>query len=290
MLPNAESKTDAAPGFAGMQVCSFESRKAQEMQSLIRRQGGVPTVAPSMQEVSLDENAAAIDFADRLFRDELDVVVFMTGVGAEATLAAVESRYSRQQFLDALRATCCVVRGPKPAAVFRKWDVPFFCQAPEPNTWRELLSEIEAKIDLDGKRVAVQEYGVPSTDFYEELRSRGATVFPVTVYRWELPDDTAPLKEAIRTTIEGQVDVLLFTSAQQLHHILQVADESGQRAAWLAAAAKCVVASIGPTASEHLRGAGLSVDLEPTHPKMGHLVREAAAAAAEILKHKRSAP
>jgi uroporphyrinogen-III synthase len=35
-----------------------------------------------------------------------------------------------------------------------------------------------------------------------------------------------------------------------------------------------VVASIGPTASERLRHHGLPIDFEPSHPKMGILVKE----------------
>ncbi len=275
-------------GFDGLRVCSFESRKGQEMRALIERNGGLATIAPSMQEVPLDENPAAIQFAEQLFAGEIDIVVFMTGVGAETALAAVETQYSREQFLDALRATCCVVRGPKPAAVFRKWKVPFQCQAPEPNTWRELLGVMDEELELGEKVIAVQEYGIPSTDFYAELEKRGATVQPVTVYRWALPDDVAPLEQAIRATIEGELDVLMFTSANQLNNVLEVANRAGLGEKWLAAAQNSVVASIGPTASEYLLSAGLPVDLEPTHPKMGHLVREAAAAAPEILRQKRT--
>ena len=59
------------------------------------------------------------------------------------------------------------------------------------------------------------------------------------------------------------------------------------RDAWLRAANQCVIASIGPTASETLREAGLPPDIEPEHPKMGHLVQAAAAKAREVLAKKR---
>jgi CarD family transcriptional regulator len=41
------------------------------MRSLIERQGGVATIAPSMQEVPLDENPAALQFAEQLFAGEI---------------------------------------------------------------------------------------------------------------------------------------------------------------------------------------------------------------------------
>ena len=51
---------------------------------------------------------------------------------------------------------------------------------------------------------------------------------------------------------------------------------------------RMVVASVGPIASERLRSHGLPVDLEPSHPKMGTLVKETAEQAGVILKTKRS--
>ncbi len=79
----------------------------------------------------------------------------------------------------------------------------------------------------------------------------------------------------------------MFTSAYQLTSVLEVADRLGVRDAWLAAANRCVIASIGPTASETLREEGLTPDLEPSHPKMGHLVKETCEAARELLAAKR---
>ena len=50
-----------------------------------------------------------------------------------------------------------------------------------------------------------------------------------------------------------------------------------------------VVASIGPTASKRLGSHGWPVDLEPSHPKMGVLVKEASEAAWRLLQGKRPA-
>jgi uroporphyrinogen-III synthase len=53
---------------------------------------------------------------------------------------------------------------------------------------------------------------------------------------------------------------------------------------------RAVIASIGPTTSEELQRHGVAVDLEPSHPKMGLLVRETAERAAALLDPKQSAP
>jgi len=63
----------------------------------------------------------------------------------------------------------------------------------------------------------------------------------------------------------------------QIHHLLEVADEMSSKESLIGALNETTIASIGPpVTSERLRAYGIRVDLEPTHPKMGFLVSEAA--------------
>jgi uroporphyrinogen-III synthase len=275
-------------GLAGLRVCSFESRKGAEMQALIEKHGGIATIAPSMREIPLTENPAVFEFVDELFDDRIDVVLLLTGVGTRALVDVVATRHDRAAFLARLQTRPIIVRGPKPAAVLREWGMSFLFQVPEPNTWRDILIAFDERLPVAGKRIAVQEYGIPNPFLYRELTARGATVLPVPVYRWAMPEDTGPLEQAVRDTIAGAFDVLMFTSANQVHNVLVLAEQIGLRDAWLAAARKAVIASIGPTASETLDGLGLTPDLEPPHPKMGHLALHASEHAAEILRRKRT--
>ncbi|HEY3964062.1 MAG TPA: uroporphyrinogen-III synthase [Planctomycetaceae bacterium] len=273
-----------------VRICAFESRKGSELKGLLERQGltGV-TIAPSMREVPLGENPEALAFAGRLFAGMIDVVLLLTGVGTRALAEVIESQHDRGAFLEALQKCTIIVRGPKPAAVLREWKVRIDHQVPEPNTWRDLVALLDAKVPVAGKRVAVQEYGQPNPELYAALDERGAETIRVPVYRWALPEDTGPLREAVHTTVAGGFDVLMFTSAQQLRNVLTIAEGEGIRDAWLAAARKCVIASIGPTASETIRDEGLPVDIEPEHPKMGHLVQAVARDALAVLAKKREA-
>jgi uroporphyrinogen-III synthase len=50
-----------------------------------------------------------------------------------------------------------------------------------------------------------------------------------------------------------------------------------------------VVASIGPTASERLHHHDWPIDLEPSHPKMGVLIKETGEQAHVLLHQKQSA-
>jgi uroporphyrinogen-III synthase len=280
-----------APSFDNLRVLSLESRRAKEMASIISSYGGQPVSAPSMREVPLDSNSDAIAFADALERGEFDLVVLLTGVGTRALLAVVqEVKGTRDAFVSALGRTQVLARGPKPVAVLREIALTPWLIAPEPNTWREVLASLDGKqqeFPLSGKRVAVQEYGASNPDLLAGLETRGAQVTRVPVYQWALPEDLAPLEAAVRAIADGHIDVALFTTATQVVHLLKVADSMGMRDAVRRGLASCVVASIGPTTSEEMREQGIAPDMEPTHPKMGFLVREAAERAREILRAKR---
>jgi uroporphyrinogen-III synthase len=281
------------PGFNALRVLVLESRRARELAAIVTSYGGRPIVAPSMREVPLESNTEAVAFADALVRGEFDLVVLLTGVGTRTLVDIVERvRGSREPFVEALRQTKVAARGPKPVAVLRELQVPVWLTAPEPNTWRELLAALDergAAFPLAGMRVAVQEYGASNPDLLGALESRGARVTRVPVYQWMLPEDLEPLRQAIHAVVNGEIDVALFTTATQVVHLLKVADTMQMRGAVREGLRRIVIASIGPTTSEELRQQGIEVDMEPTHPKMGFLVREAAEGSQELLARKRGA-
>jgi uroporphyrinogen-III synthase len=280
------------PSFNNLRVLILESRRAKEMASIVSSYGGDPISAPSMKEVPLETNSEAIAFADALERGEFDLVILLTGVGTRALVAVVERvRGSRDVFVGALGRTRILARGPKPVAVLRELGVPVWLTAPEPNTWREVLSALDGKqqeFPLMGSRIAVQEYGASNPDLLAGLEARGARVTRVPVYQWALPDDLAPLEAAVRAIASGGIDVALFTTATQVVHLLKIAASMGMDDQVRHGLNSCVVASIGPTTSEEMREQGIQPDLEPTHPKMGFLAREAAERAGDILRSKRT--
>lgn len=276
----------ATEGFDGLTVAAFESRMAAEMTRLIERHGGKPLVAPALREIPLEDNSAALQFGDRLMREGLDVLVLMTGAGTTALFEVLQSRHSKSDLAAALKHTVLIARGPKPVAALKALGFPPTFTVPEPNTWVDVVSTLDAHRPVQGLRVAVQEYGLPNQDLLEALKQRGAQVTPVPVYRWALPEDTAPLKQVISQILAGLVQVMLVTNAAQIDHVVQLAEQEGHMAPFKEACKRLVVASIGPTASERIRSHGLPVDFEPSHGKMGILVKETSEQVHRLLKTK----
>jgi len=237
-----------AANFNGARVLTLESRRGKEMSRLIETYGGEPLLAPAIREVPVPLNEELKEFGKRLVGGKLDMVIFLTGVGSRAMIGTLGEEHSTERLLEALRKVKVVARGPKP--------------------------------------LAVQEYGVSNEELLEKLRKRGAQVFPVSVYQWELPEDLGPLRNAVEAVIAGQVDVALFTTGVQVTHLFRVAEEKGKRAELRAGLHRVVKASVGPSTTKVLESYGLKAEVEATHPKMGYLVREAAEHVASFMRNK----
>jgi len=259
-------------GPTGLRVLSLESRRAAEIGELIRRQGAIPFVAPSMREAALADPSAAFAFGEGLFAGQFDMVVLLTGVGTRQLNRVLAQRYPERAFPEALRKLVLVARGPKPVAALREMGLAPAIVAPEPNTWRELLAVMEGRTE---NRIAVQEYGRSNQELLDGLRARGAEVTPVRVYRWDLPEDTQPLREAARRLAAGEIDLALFTTAIQIGHLAKIAREMQIEETVLEGLRRTRVCSIGPTTTEALEEFGIQPAMEPSHPKMGYLVKEA---------------
>ncbi len=276
-------------GFQGLRVGALESRMRVEMERLIIRHGGLPIVAPSMQELPLSNHPEALAFGESLVAGTVDILLLLTGVGFRTLLDILETNFSQDVITEALGRVILVVRGPKPASVAKSLGLHPQIQIPEPNTWRDILSTLDNSYPegLIGKRVSVQEYGVSNAELLEGLRQRGAQVTPVPVYRWTLPDDLLPLQQLLQQILNEQISVLLITNAIQVDHSLKVLADPLKITQLHAALKHMMVASIGQLASERLRYHGFPVDLEPSHPKMGILVKEASQHAHTILATKK---
>lgn len=275
--------------FDGLRVVSFESRMAPEMAQLIERHGGMPIVAPALREIPipLQDNGAAFRLGVKLILEQIDIVILLTGTGTTALFDLLKTRYPLADLTAALKKTFVVARGPKPLAAFKKaLGLEPNITVPEPNTWVEVVSSLDEYRPVKGLRVAVQEYGLSNPQLLEALRQRGAEVFPVPIYRWALPEDTGALKQVLGEIIAGTIQVMLITNAAQIDHVMQLFEQEGTTARFKEACKKMVVASIGPTASECLRHYDLPIDFEPSHPKMGVLVKECSERVHALLQQK----
>jgi uroporphyrinogen-III synthase len=267
---------DYETSLVGRTVAFLEARRSAEIARLVEMHGGTPLVAPALRETPVEDPAPLDAWLAELAGGALQVVLFLTGVGCDALLQRARSEGQIDAILQGLARTRVIARGPKPLRVLKQHNVRVDFVPPEPNTSDELLAEL-ASWELRGKRLGLQVYG-GTTPFLERLRegldSLGAFVHEVAPYRWEGPADHSGVLGLIDACVAGSVDALAIFSSSQIHNLFAIADEHG-RAAELQAALnnpRLIVASVGPVASEAIESHDVHVDLQPEHPKMGHLI------------------
>lgn len=283
---DSQGNNPSIAGLNGLKVISFESRRAKEMAELIRRYGGEPIVAPSMREVPLSENRIVLELLPRIEAGEFDVLILMTGVGTKSLNEVLLTQFSQKRILAALHKIQLVARGPKPVAALRELGLQAAVTVPEPNTWREILATLDTAVPINGKRVAIQEYGVTNPDLVRGLEDRNALVTSIPIYRWALPENLAPLQSAIQVILDGGADIALFTNGAQVDHLFRVAAAANSEGGLRRAFDKLVIGSVGPVCTQVLRQSRLTPDIEPEHPKMGSLIADVAKRARAILTAK----
>jgi uroporphyrinogen-III synthase len=255
------------------------------MEALIRREGGDPFVAPSVQERALDDHGEAIRFVERLEAGEFEMLICMTGSGLAFLRDQVAAHSTAERLGDALRRVTIVSRGPKPLPILRELGARADIMVPEPNTWKEIVEVVALRPE---RRIAVQEYGRPNPEMNAALEQLGAYVAPMVIYRWELPEDIEPLRTAARRLAERQFDVVLFTSSIQLDHLMMTARDVRLEPQVSSALREfTAIASVGPVMTASLEAAGLPADIVPVHPKMAALVKAASEMAGATLVRKR---
>jgi uroporphyrinogen-III synthase len=272
--------------FAGLRVLSLESRRAKEIETFIQRLEGDAFVAPSVAERPVENAGVASTIVAQLEADAFDLMVCMTGTGLAFLRDLAIAEMPEDRLAAALRRVAIVSRGPKPVPILRAMKVPVAVVVPEPNTWREIVEAVASRPE---RRVAVQEYGRPNAQMNAALEELGAKVTPLVLYRWTLPDDIAPLQEAVRRLVTGMFDVVIFTSSIQLDHLLGIArDMNLEDQVYAALRNDVAVASVGPVMTETLESHGINADIIPKHPKMASLVKSAADECGPVLLRKRA--
>ena len=258
----------------GRRIVVLEARMPSELGSLVSRHGGQPISAPALREAALPMRDDARSVVSGITAREIHAVVFLTGVGARALIQAADELGKKDEFLDALRETTVICRGPKPVAVLRPLNVPIRLVAPSPYTSEDLLTAIkDSGLALSGTRVVLQHYGEVNAWLRGELEALGAQILEVSLYSWELPEDTGPVIDAINTIIRGDADAVMLTTQSQAHNLFRIAEAEALSDELRAAlTSRVTVASVGPVCTRALRDHGVEPHVEPENPKMGPLV------------------
>ncbi len=264
------------PRLKGRTIAITGQRRATEMAEMVRRLGGEPYVASTVNLGFEDSEDEAGRLAGVILGG-VDWAVFYTGIGVQAIFKAAEKNGGRDSFQASLKSARVLSRGWKSLRALRENGSPPDHEADPATT--EGVIDVLRQADLTGKRVFVQAPGAMPGELEKELSASGAELIHGTPYRFLPPEDPEKVASLIRDLIEGGIDAIAFTSPAAVSNLFLAADETG-RAEDLTRALNGHVftASIGPVTSTAIRDQGVEPALEPENQRMGGLLLDLAEA------------
>jgi len=254
----------------GRRVALLESRHGSDIATLVRRLGGVPISAPSVDEVPCHDDFNT--FVDGLTERRFSLAIFQTGTGIKTLFDEAERRGRLTPAIDALRQTTIACRGAKPLAVLKRYGLRAQVTTARPHTTQELLRAL-AHQEVSERGVLLVHHGERNVEVADALRQRGARLQEICPYQWALPDDLEPMTGVVRDVIARRLDAVLFTSQIQCRHLFKVASGMGQMHSFVTGLnGEIVVGAIGPVCAARLRELGVMPDVIPAAANMVALI------------------
>ncbi|MFF3559689.1 uroporphyrinogen-III synthase [Streptomyces sp. NPDC002574] len=263
--------TEPAGPLTGFTVGVTAARRRDELVALLTRRGARVVEAPALRILPLEDDIALRRATEQCLTAPLDYVVATTGVGWRGWMSAADGWGRGAELSAACRNAVVLTRGPKATGAVRASGLDE-AYSPRSEATDELLTWLLAR-PLAGRRIAVQEHGLPLTGFGAALRERGAHVVPVPVYRWAPPEDPGLVRRLVEQTVRREVHALTFTSAPAISAFLETAAADGLHERVLEAMSGDVLpVCVGPVCARPLLDAGLPA-VWPERGRLGALVR-----------------
>ena len=260
---------DGTGALAGFTVAVTAERRRDEMAALLERRGARVITASAITIVPLADDEALRAATAACIGLAPDLVIATTGFGFRGWLEAAEGWGMGDDLRAVLQRARIVARGPKPCGAIRAAGLSEdWAAATEAS--EEILERLLAE-GVAGLRIAVQEHGEPQIEFVEALRSAGAAVVEVPVYRWTLPPDVAPVRRLVDQVVQGQVDAVTFTSAPAVRAFLEISGPQAD-AVLTRLRTDVMAACVGPVTSVPLIERDVPV-VSPQRFRLGALIK-----------------
>lgn len=261
---------------SGFVIGVTADRRSDEQIELLTRKGASVVHGPTIRTHPLGAESDLADATRDVIARPPDVTLLSTGIGVRGWFEAAESLDLGEALLDSLRQGEIFARGKKAHGAAVTAGLALGWQTPN-GTSAELVEEL-ARRGAEGLRIAVQLDGAVSLEsgsapLADAVRSLGAEVVAVPVYRWTMPEDAVPAHKLLAAIVERRVDAVTFTARPQIENLVELADAAGVHDALVAAFRDHVVpVCVGPVCGQAAIDAGFASPLVPDRYRLGSMV------------------
>ena len=256
---------------AGFTVAVTAARRREELTNLLERRGARVVEAPAIRIIPTTDDEQLLASTRACVDQRVDAVVVTTGIGFQGWMEAADGWGLGDRLRERLATARILTRGPKAKGAVRSNGLAE-AWSPDSESSDEVLTTLLAE-GVAGLRIVVQLHGEPLVEFCAALRSAGADVLEVPVYRWVPADDLRPLRRLVDQISSGQVDCVTFTSAPAVASLLATAADEGRLDPMLdALRTQVLAAAVGPITAAPLEALGVST-VRPERSRLSALVR-----------------
>jgi uroporphyrinogen-III synthase len=243
-------------------IAVAEARQLDVLAGLLERRGATVRRCPLVGIKDSSDTLSVVNWIERRIGTSDDLLVCYTGEGIERLCGFAERAGLKAQFLEYLKRTPKLTRGPKPKRALRRLGLDADYEAKTPTTAGLVVSA--ATIALPTARVAVQLYSdTQDRELLEHFLARGAKPDCVAPYVYASAAEDADVVTLIGELGAGRIDAIAFTSKTQVQRLLRLAADNGLSEALSAGLARTRVAAVGPIVATELGTAGVRVDATP---------------------------
>jgi len=264
---------------SGRRIVVPEGRELSQLLRMLEEYGAEAIPCPMIAIRDAPEAKPVETWLGRFANGRWDDLVLMTGEGLRRLLGFARRIDLENAFLEALRMTRKITRGPKPIRALRELGLDADITADQPTTEGTIAAM--RRHDFGGYHAGVQLYpGNPNRRLMDFIEAAGAVPDPVLPYAYVSEADDARVLAIIKGMTGGQFDAIAFTSAPQVRRLRDVARAAGRESDLLQGFRRIVVAAVGPIVASELETLGVQVSITPRGGTffMKPLVRELAAA------------
>jgi uroporphyrinogen-III synthase len=218
-----------------------ESRELDLFAGMLEAEGATALRCPLVRILDLEDTGAARSWIAQFLADPFDDLILLTGEGLRKLLEISGGR--RDAFIAVLANTRTITRGPKPARALREIGLTPGLAVRVP-TSQGILDALAGEA-LQGRRIGVQLYP-GEVPLVAGLHARGATLFPITPYRYASEAESAQVTDMIHALARGRIDMVAFTASPQVERLFAVARDAGLEKELADGLARTRIAAVGP--------------------------------------------
>jgi uroporphyrinogen-III synthase len=273
----------------GLTVAVTASRRASELARLIMAFGGQPYFAPTVGLNATRDIEEIRKFIDKIF-EHPDFLIFTSGPGVYSLMTIAKRLGLGEKLRDALKTTSLIARSTKVQAVLAKYGIRTKL-IPYENTTEGILNLLK-EYKIMGKKIGILWHGSYSKCFIEELRSSGAELFELTIYKYSyeldnesatvlremgfscLPPDESKVIKLIEDLNNRIIDVITFTSPPAVRELFIIAEKNNLRQSLKSSLNNFVIVTVvGPSTKKVLEDNAIITDVMPNSYRMGNMIK-----------------